>query len=55
MIVVRRRPPQGYLRLVVVEAEELIIKKRGKALHFPAVYIISDIVRDKIENVSFIT
>lgn len=53
MIIVRRRPPQGYLRLVVVEAEELIIKKRGKALHFPAMYI-SHFVRNKIKNVSFI-
>ncbi|XP_043682777.1 intersectin-1 isoform X2 [Vespula pensylvanica] len=31
---IRRRPPQGYLRLVVVEAEELIIKKRGKCNTF---------------------
>lgn len=30
MIVVRRRPPQGRLRLVIVEAEDLIMLKKGK-------------------------
>lgn len=29
MIVVRRKPPEGRLSLVVVEAEDLILTKKG--------------------------
>lgn len=36
MIVVRRRPIQGKLQLVVMEAEDLVILKKGKIFYLHA-------------------
>lgn len=36
MIVVRRRPVQGKLRLIVKEAEDLVILKKGKIFYLHA-------------------
>lgn len=36
MIVVRRRPVQGKLQLVIMEAEDLVILKKGKIFYLHA-------------------